>query len=382
MNEIWRRAGLAAFAAFALAAPAAAQDVRVAVAAMGEVSALPEAAGHGAVLVGVDIAGRDALRGTILYDTETLRLGVDGIRLGERFHLGFDAAGEFAYASLLPDYHIDGRLVPERGFAASHAGGGATLTWSPGRKHFVRARAGGRYWVFGELPDTAAAFVLPEDRAVGEFSIDYTLWSVHEGSDFSERQRAFPRLRGVALHVGVNGWVNSTHAAWGARDATVFDPVDRRNDPARAAVRPYLHLRAGTAMHPRLRWQVDHRAGHGGGEDDITRTRIGGMNRYVVPIGGMPWGAVVSEKFASGEWSWHGAVGEDHELGFAAAGVFVTDPQRTGDSPSEMLFGLTAFADLRFGGWQVDARVGLSPTVPGDELGVSALLGVGWGNEE
>lgn len=368
----------ALLAAAAVLAPAArAGETRMAAAVTGDVALSPELAGHGALLVAADFSG--PVVGFVVFDTETLRAGVDRVRLAEGLWLGAEAVGEYGFASLLPDYHLDGVRVPERGFAASYLGGVGRLTWSPHAEHWFRVQAGGRRWFFAALDATDSALTLPARRGVGELSADYTFWRMNDGDDFSWRQRAFPRVNGLAFGVGIAAWINDDDAAWGALDASAFEPVDPRNDADRVAYRPHVWLRAGTNLHPRLRWQVDHRAAWGVGEDDLTRARIGGLSRYVVPLAGAPWGALVSERFVSGQWSWHARVAADHELGLLLDGVAVDDPHRTGASQGGVLFGGAVFADLRFGGWQLDARAGWTPSLhPGSE-GVAVLLGAGWG---
>lgn len=361
-------AAVSAFAPTALAV-----EPRFAASGLFDAALAPDVSGQGALLLGVDLAG-DAARGHIVFDTETLYGGVDGLRIADRLWFGAEARGEYGFASLLPVYYREGARDASRGIAASYVGGSAQLTWSPSQRHWVRLRAGARYWWFDRLPDTDPAFVLPEERALPEVAAEYTWWNLRDDSDFHERHRVFPRVVGVATGVGVNLWAHGDTRPWGVGP-------DIRNTPDPVAVRPQAWLIAGTWLHDRLRWQLDHRAAWGVGEDDLTRARAGGLNRYALPLAGAPWGAFVTERFVASQWSWHVPVAGASEVGVLASGILLDDAGRTGASLADFEVGAGILADLRFGDWQVDARAGVTPTVHDSRglFGASAMVAVGWG---
>ena len=354
----------------------------------GDMAVAPAVTGHGAAILAIDVAELP-LESTFsaVLDTETLRLSYTDLRLADGVFLGAYGEGEFGFAGLFPDYFQDGRRIAERGFDASYLGGGGGFTFSPHRAHWIRANVGVRRWFFVENDTTSDALILPRDATIVAPSLGYTCWRVRNASGYRERQRAYPRVEGGAFGLQVSAWSRSNDAAWGATDPS-FDPIDTRNDPDPVAIRGQAWLVGGAWLGDSVRWQFDHRAAYGNGEDDLTRDRIGGLNRYVVPVAGAPWGSWVSERYLSGQWSWHFPVVASHELGLLLTSAYVDDAGRTGDSESGLLFGAGAFADLRWGAWQLDLRAGWTPTLePDDEdddsdangpPGAGVAFGFGW----
>ncbi|MEM7435430.1 MAG: hypothetical protein AAF436_09790, partial [Myxococcota bacterium] len=87
-------------------------------------------------------------------------------------------------------------------------------------------------------------------------------------------------------------------------------------------------------------------------EDDITRERIGGTSPYVVPIPGLPWTGLVSERLFSGQVGVHLKAKPEsaHEFGILVAGGAFNDVRRTGAlGRFGGTGGVAVFADLRFG---------------------------------
>ena len=382
-----RRAALAAalmttFATALLPNPAHAADTQLSFSVLGEGAFTPEPGGHGAMLLAADVTniGDQALSFAAVLNTETLRLQLAGIPLAERLWLELDATGELGFASLLPDYFLYGEKIPERGFFASYVDGGATLVWSPSGPHWIRLRAGVRRWFFGAGPNTADALDLPADVTAFSPTLAYTLWLIRDGDEFSERHRVFPRVVGFALGVEMGMSLRTNHDAWGTLDPAL--ETGARNDPNALSLRPQGWLRAGTWIADNLRWQVMCEAAYGVGEDDITRSRVGGQNPYVVGVPGLAWGSFVSERYVGGDWSWHLRAAGQSEVGLRFAGAYLDDLDRTGESRGGALFGASVFADMRFGDWQVDTRLGWSPTVQtaGEDVrsGMSALVAFGY----
>ena len=358
-----------------------AADVTTTVSVLGDMMLVPAVTGHGAVLLALDVddLARDSTFSVVL-DTEKLRLAYESLRLATGVWLNAHAEGEALFAAVLPDYFQEGERVSERGFNAGYAGGGLSLTLSPHRSHWIRAGAGVRRWFFDANADTGESLTLPADVTVVASSLGYSFWQIVDASDFHERQRRFPRVMGGAFGFEVSGWVRSDDSEWGAIDSA-FTPADTRNDPDPTSLRLRLWLLGGTWLGDGVRWQFDHRAAYGLGEDDLSRDRLGGLNPYVVPVAGSPWGAYVSERYLSGQWSWHVPVSTSHELGVLLGGAYLDDLSRTGDSSSGPVFGAAGFADLRFGDWQTDLRIGWTPTLETGEdspQGVSLSFSVGW----
>jgi hypothetical protein len=116
---------------------------------------------------------------------------------------------------------------------------------------------------------------------------------------------------------------------------------------------------AGVALGSALRLQVEQYGSWGAGEDDLTRNRVGGMNPYIVPLHGLPWAVLLSERLFSGQVSLHVPAFTNHEFGVAVSGGAFNDVQRTGALDSfGGAGGAGAFADMRWGDFQLHARFG------------------------
>jgi hypothetical protein len=360
---------------------AEAAEVTVTASVVGDMTLAPSVTGRGAALLALDIDQllRDSSFSLVL-DTETLRISYDRLRLATGVWLSIYGEGEAIFAGLLPDYFREGERIPERGFTAGYAGGGLSLTLSPHRAHWIRSGVGARRWFFDSNADTSAEMTLPEDVTVVAPFVGYTFWRVFDASDFHERQRLYPRVTGGAFGAEASVWARSADEPWGARDVA-FEPTDTRNEPDLTSIRLRAWLLGGVWLSDDVRWQFDHRAAFGAGEDDLSRDRLGGLNPYAVPVAGSPWGAYVSDRYVSAQWSWHIRVFGSHELGVLLGGAYMDDLSRTGGSPSGPAFGAGGFADLRFGAWQTDLRLGWTPTLETGESGpqgVSLSFSVGW----
>jgi hypothetical protein len=114
------------------------------------------------------------------------------------------------------------------------------------------------------------------------------------------------------------------------------------------------------------------------GEDDLDRLRIGGVGAYVVPLAGVPWAGLLSGRLAAAEVSVHVRTAGELELGLLADGVFIDDRHRASPAEAGALGGLGAFADARFGPWQIDARLGWTPSLGGGLGGWTGWLSAGW----
>ncbi|HEX9105537.1 MAG TPA: hypothetical protein VF997_25170 [Polyangia bacterium] len=372
-------AALAAVVAIVVPATAAAAlHHAIALAGGGELSGSPAIGGHGFGLVRYDLDGlpRQSHFAAEL-NTDTLRVSYDRLRLGP-VEVGVSAAGEVLIAGLLTDYYRDGRNDPARGFYASYAFAGAYAKMGVGA-HFFELAAAARRWFFARAGDTSAALTLPPEAWVGELRLRYTLWMLRPDPSLYQAQRLHARLRGVALGVELGLDERSQASPWGARDVA-FTPSDPRNAPGSSIFLARQWLRAGVALHPRVRVQVDEVATWMWNEDDLVRLRVGGFNPYSVPLAGAPWAGYLAGKLAAVDASLHVRVWRDHEVGVVADGVVLDDPRRTADSGVGVLGGVGAFVDARVGAWQLDVRGGWSPTArPGSVAGSWGLFAAaGW----
>jgi hypothetical protein len=350
----------------------------ISIAAGGELTGSPAVGGHGFALVRYDLDGLPhKTHFSAELNTDTLRLSYDRLRLGP-VELGFLAAGEVLIAGLLSDYYRDGYNDSTRGLYASYALAAAWAKMSTG-PHFFELAAAARRWFFSRAGDTSPALTLPADAWVGELRLRYTLWMLAPDPSLYQPQRLFPRLRGIALGVELGLDERSEAPPWGARDAS-FAPGDPRNAPGRTILSARQWLRAGVALHPRVRLQFDEVATWMWNADDLMRLRVGGFNPYSVPLAGAPWAGYLAGKLAAVDGSLHVRVWREQEVGVVADGVVLDDPRRTGSSGVGVLAGIGAFADARFGPWQIDLRGGWSPTVrPGTAAGSWGLFAAaGW----
>jgi len=370
-------------AALALTSTAHAQTWRVGAAFAADVWLSPDTAGQGIALA--DVRGRGLVGGGdlhLLYNTDTLQVSVEDVPLGAS-RLRFNAAlrGEALIAGVLTNHFVRARNRSERGLFASYVLATASLKWLPAERHSLELVAAGRRWFFGRNGDASAAqTTLPPDAWVFEPRLRYTFWNLSAGVREWGAEVLFPRVTGVAAGVELGLDLRDDTTAWGARPG---DPL-RRNVPGAAIFTARQWLRAGVQLGARVRLQVDETASWGEGEDDLTRVRVGGMNPYVVAIPGLPWPALLCERLVAGQVGVHvrPSLAHPHELGVAVAGGAFNDVRRTGAlGDFDGAGGAALFTDLRFGRWQVYARVGWAFPVAwlDDVPHVSAFAGVGAG---
>jgi hypothetical protein len=354
---------------------------RIAVLGGAEANADADRPAHGVVLLAYDVEGLPggATFGAEL-NTDTLRLGYTGVRVGPKAEVGVVLAGEALVAGLLPDYYVDGRSVPERAISASYLGGHAYFKAEAAPRTWFELAVGARRWIFGEFgDDTAADLTLPPDAWTVEPRLRVTWWGMDQDAGWSERHRLFPRLRGVAFGAELAVDWRSEARAWGALDA---DSPEVRNRPGPLEGRARQWLLAGWQAHRMARLQLSEVAGAGVGLDDITRERLGGLSPYSLDLPGVPWAHYAADAFVSGSLGLHLRAADGLELGPLAGVAAINDPHRSGDQQDVGVpYGVGAFVDWRFGDWQVDARGGYSPSLAAetDAAAWTAWLSVGWG---
>ncbi len=312
------------------------------------------ATGHGFFLV--DAVGKRAMGGADLqlqFNTDTLEVGVQRIRVAERLSLSTALRGEAFLAGLLQDYFQRGVRLPEFGFNASYVESRTQLYWRPKNRHSIMAQLQLRKWWLFRAESTSNTLALPEDPIVVQPMLGYTYWNVKAGSKEWQAHRLFPRWNGFAFGMSARTDIRTHATSWGA-------PGDIRNQPAQVGGSVDQWMRAGTAWTSGTRVQFTQQGVWGWGQDDLTRVRIGGMNPYVVAIPGLPWAALLSERLLAGETSFHMALGR-HEIGLLVAAGMFNDIQREGDLHT---FGFAGGAgplfDLRVGRWQVHLRGGVA----------------------
>ena len=347
----------------------------------GEAWMHPERGGHGLVMAAADRYGmtRNGHLG-LEYNTDTVRLSADGFGFhGGLLEIGAAVEGQARYAGLLPDYYRRGRLDEDRGLWASHAAAQVRAKLNPPGNHHPELSLGARQWWFSRRGETADGFALPPDTRVLELRLHHTWWRLRDDAAWRDRHRSYPRLVGMAAGVSLGLDWRARTRPWGARDASVFAPVDGRNDPRNGIAILRQWARAGRELRNGWRAQMTQLAAWGRGEDDITRLRIGGLNPYVASLSGAPWAAWLSDRVLAVSASLHRHVGVMTEAGVGADIARVDDASRTGKSAAATLRGFSAFVDARPGHAQVDARLGWTPDAPGGDGGqISAYVAAGY----
>jgi len=218
----------------------------------------------------------------------------------ERGRAWLAVRGEAAVAGVFPTPWVDG--APVQGGYASYAGveGGAQRYLRDGL--YVGGEAHARYWVLTELPD----------RPVVRGQAMFGFWS----EEIQAEARAGVDLNGAEL---------SPHLT-GAFKARPDRPIG-----------PRLELRAALADN----------------QDDVLKTRVGGLNPYVVPLAGAGWGEFWVEDYVAAR-AGMGWRGDALRVDVLADLVTFDDRNATG-------VGLDA--GWQRGRWSVDGAVGWSPWI-------------------
>ncbi|MEZ4459503.1 MAG: hypothetical protein R3E66_07190 [bacterium] len=328
--------------------------------------------GHAIILVhGVTEVGRKRL--TVELNTDTLTVRAD--TLVDQWTVGVQARGEYIFAGILPDYYVGGVNDASRGFNASYVDLQANAKRGFGRYHWLDISAGWQQWLLAGNDNTAPNFVLPPDSAVLKHRLSWTYWRLAPDASWSDVFRVGRRrVLGFAVGLDLGGDYRTQVAPWG------IDGDNGRNNPDRVILTARQWAMAGFEWQPGWRLQLREWAGTGVGEDDLTRTRIGGMNPYVVPVAGLPWASFLSSTYVAGEVSQAMRIFGETELGFAGQAAVVDDPDRAGNTSAfGTLIGVQLFVDLRVSDWQVNASVGASPDTGSlaKDLILSGYLDVG-----
>lgn len=315
---------------------------------------VPEATGFGFVLFearGENKVGKGDVR--LFYNTDTIHLEIERIPLGSDFELSVGLRGEVAFAGLLHQYYQQGLQRSELGFLASYVVLLPKLQWHVANHHTLELLTNVRHWFFNDR-DTDPSYLLPTNTWVFEPRLGYIYWNIDSPGEEYRASKLFPRISGVAVGASVGVDVRSDVREWGFVG-------DGRNDPRKAIWTLNQWLRAGWKTGERFRIELQETFNWGWHQDDITRLRVGGMNPYVLVVPGLPWSSNISERVGIGQLSGHikPKIDKPQELGLLVSGGAVNDPRRQGQLDSfGGIGGLALFTDLRWGRWQVYARVG------------------------
>lgn len=344
-------------------------------AAGGDFALVPEVTGFGFVLfdaVGRDQVGKGDLR--LYYNTDTLHVEIERIPLAERLELSVGLRGQALFAGILRQYYEQGLRQSDLGFNASYVVLLPKLQWHFADYQTLEVTTNVRRWFFGSH-DTDPSYLLPPDAWTFEPRLGYIFWKVDSPADEYRASKLFPRISGIAVGASVGVDVRSDVRPWGFVG-------DGRNVPTKAIWTLNQWLKGGWKAADRFRVELQETLNWGWNQDDITRLRVGGMNPYVVIIPGLPWSANLSERLAVAQLSGHfrPKIDKPHELGLLVAGGTINDPRRQGLLDSfGGAGGLALFTDLRWGRWQVYARLGWAFPTKWllDNPHFSGLIGVG-----
>ncbi len=344
----------AALALALVASTARAEGWQGSAAAGADFAFVPEATGFGFVLfeaVGQDKVGKGDVR--LSYNTDTIHLAIERVPIGKHFELSVALRGEIFFAGLLHQYYQQGLSRSELGFNASYVALLPKIQWHVADHHTLEVVTNVRRWFFGDN-DTDPAYLLPVDAWVFEPRLGYIYWNIDSPGEEYRASKLFPRIEGVAVGASVGVDVRSDVRSWGFVG-------DGRNDPTRAIWTLNQWLRAGWKTGERFRLELQESFNWGWNQDDLTRMRVGGMNPYVVVVPGLPWSANISERLLIAQLSGHirPKKNKPQELGLIVSGGGINDPRRQGllDDYGGV-GGLALFTDLRWGRWQVYARLG------------------------
>lgn len=315
--------------------------------------------GHGYLLVHWRWHGLGpSSRLDLSLSTDTLEASLSGLELSDHLSAHASLKGEYPFGRLLPDYYRRGRRWPGREFNAGYLRAEVGLQASDGDAHFVDLTLRGRKWWFRRLERTSDALQLPEDLWAFEPRLSYTYWNVRSDRSQWQPHHPFTRIRGLAVGARVGADWRSSSRAWGARGPP-FSPIDPRNEPETPILTVRQWLEIGWPLSTPVYLRLAESAAWGSGEDDLTRSRLGGLNPWVAPVAGLPWGSIVSGRYLTGRLGLRWTGWADHEFGIFVDGGGIADLRRTGALDTlDPAMGFGALADLRFGDWKADARIG------------------------
>ncbi len=266
----------------------------------------------------------------LLTDTIDLRWSPEGAR--GRWWIA--ARGELGAAELLFSPWTDGAPDPSRALAAYYGGiEGGWLRYLP-RGFYAGAQARVRYYGFTALEGNSDPPPAPRPLAVPELLAGY--WSP-----------------------SIQGWVRG-----GASLSPGF---------AAPHIAGQLSLRPSWRVAP----LAELRAGAAEGQDFLTRTRLGGLNPYVVPLAGAGWAEWWVEDYAAARLglSWRPPL----ERGTLSLGAAADHARFDGQTAS----GFAGLLGWQRGRWLAEGALGFAPWIErAEDLSAAAgwlLLSADWG---
>lgn len=324
----------------------------------GEVWAPEPTGGHGVAMVHWRLRPSSGPEWDVVFNTDTLRAELGLPDLAEALRPRVALKFQYPAARLLTDHYRRGERISEREFNAGYGlvEVGTEVRLAP---HFLDVSLRGRRWFFSRNDATASEFAMPPATWVGEARLGYTYWDVEPDRSQWEPHRPFARIDGWAGGASAQIDVRRDVRPWGAARRGGEESFPERNRPGRPVAALHQWAAVGAEIGESWRVQVEERARWGLGDDDLTRTRLGGMNPYVAPVAGLPWGALVSGRWVSTHAELRLDLPPEHEVGLFADGAAVADLR--GSMPARgwvPVGGVGALADLRFGDWSGDFRVG------------------------
>ena len=231
----------------------------------------------------------------------------------ETWRWWFGGRVEAYAAGLLPSPWEDGAPAPERGLSASYVGvDGGVVTYLPGG-FWVGGQAALRGYAFAKLEQSTVP--VPDETVIASPELVLGLWRPWLSAQLRAGADVRPSL--VAPRISAEILVRPE---W--------------------TVAPFLEARGGWARR----------------QDFLTRTRLGGLNPYVVPLAGAGWAEFYVQEYGALRVG-PSLAGEYGELA-AFADVVVFDEQ------ADPLYGFGGRARFHSDALFVDLSAGFSPNLP------------------
>ncbi len=241
----------------------------------------------------------------------------------------------------------DGAPDPSAALRSTYGGVEAgALRYLP-RGFYAGVQGSARYQAFGAMPDTTVA--VPEARPVGDADLLLGLWS----PDVQAWSRA-----------GVDAWIEPGE---GSRIA------------------PHVHLQATVCPIWTLAPLVELRVGAAQHQDAVTRTRLGGLNPYVVPLAGAAWAEWWVEDYLATRLGLRGRIPIDGaELSLSAFADAALAEEIVSSQPAGPWgVGFGGQAGVAAGRSHADLAVGHAPWIERQDgvgrTSVYLMVGVDWG---
>ncbi len=333
-----------------------------------------QAASHGILILGV--RGGSDFRYLVEYNTDTFSLNIT--RPVDYIDFSIHLKLEESFAELLPDYYKDGVLIKNRGFSASYQIAGFSFKTNFLSPHYIGVYYGKSSWRFSRAPYTSSALTLPVAFDEERTSLTYTYWSLSDDPSWYKGNIFYPSPRGFAFGYQSDSRMRSSVNRWGAIDSIAFSGVDQRNNPEKSGAKELFWLMGGSDIlgPAAIEWYAISGVVSGG--DDIDRFKVGGLNPYVIPLGGLPWAGVVTDRLTAGWFNLDLKYFEEFNFGFRVDTAYAQDIRRTGDDSSELMYSYGLYTRYRGSQISADFRVA-SATVPGSERSlVSLYSGIGF----